>query len=82
VNYTIANHHSGSNLQIPTQKMDRFCPKNRGFLQKNRGPTEIILHFFSCFFQFLGILPVANPCFSMTNANPTPPKKIVPETLP
>ncbi len=29
-----------------------------GVLQKNRGPTEIILHFFSRFFCFLGFFPL------------------------
>jgi hypothetical protein len=29
-----------------------FEPKKRAILQKNRGPTEIILHFFSRFFGF------------------------------
>ncbi len=39
-------------------KQARLWPKNRGLLQKNRGPTEIILHFFSSFYVFWGLFPL------------------------
>jgi hypothetical protein len=35
-----------------------FWPKKGAILQKNRGPTEIILHFFSRFSGFLGFSPL------------------------
>jgi hypothetical protein len=46
-----------SNLQITRPDKGRFCPKKRGVLQKNGGPTEIISHFFSRFFGFWGFPP-------------------------
>jgi hypothetical protein len=41
-------------LQISALKEARFCLKIRAILQKNGGPTEIILHFFSRFSGFSG----------------------------
>ena len=41
-----------SNLQIMCFNKGRFWPKKRGVLQKNRGSTETILHFFSWFIDF------------------------------
>jgi hypothetical protein len=38
--------------------MPSFWPEIGAILQKNRGPTEIILHFFSCFLGFLGFFPL------------------------
>ena len=35
-----------------------FWPKNGAILQKNEGPTEIILHFFSRFSGFSGFFPL------------------------
>ena len=40
-----------------------FRRKNRGHLQKNRGPTEIILHFFSSFSFFSGFFPLQAVAF-------------------
>jgi hypothetical protein len=53
-NEALDNPHNGSNLQTIRREQVRFWPKNRAILQKNRGPTEIILHFFSRFSGFLG----------------------------
>jgi hypothetical protein len=47
-----------SSLQMMRLNKGRFCPKNGGFLQKNRGPTEIILHFFLRFYTFWGFFPL------------------------
>jgi hypothetical protein len=54
----LANPHNESNLQTVRQKGVCFCPKNEPVLQKNEGPTEIILHFFLCFSGFLGLFPL------------------------
>ncbi len=54
--------HNESNLQTMRFFKVRFWPKSGAFLQKNRGPTEIILHFFLYFPCFLGsfsLLPLA-----------------------
>ncbi len=45
-------------LQIQVLRSGCFCPKIEAVLQKNGGPTEIILHFFSRFPGFLGCFPL------------------------
>jgi hypothetical protein len=46
-----------SRLQITRPIKVCFWLKNQALLQKNRGPTEIILHFFLYFPCFLGFIP-------------------------
>ena len=45
-----------------------FWPKIGAILQKNRGPTEIILHFFSRFSGFLGFFPLQAIAFQQQAA--------------
>ena len=52
-----------NNLQITPPNRDRFWPENAGLLQKNQGPTEIILNFFSRFFCFWGFFPLQAVAF-------------------
>jgi hypothetical protein len=54
-------HLAISNLQIPPLKIHPF-------LQKNRGPTETILHFFSRFFVFLGFFHLQAVAFQQQAA--------------
>jgi hypothetical protein len=56
-------------------KQARFWPKNRAILQKNRGPTEIIFHFFLRFSCFGGLIPLQPVAFQRPAAIKTLPKK-------
>jgi len=73
--YTLANHHNGSSLQISALRRRCFCLKNRAILQKNGGPTEIILHFFSCFPGFSGFIALQAVDFQQQAAVPSLQKK-------
>ena len=53
----MSNPHNESNLQSMPLLKGRFWTKKGAILQKNRGPAEIILHFFLRFSGFLGLLP-------------------------
>jgi hypothetical protein len=54
----LSNPHNDSNLQPMRPEQVCFWPKIGAVLQKNGGPTEIILHFFSRFFGFSGFFPL------------------------
>jgi hypothetical protein len=64
-----------SGLQIETLKEVRFGPKKEAVLQKNGGPTEIILRFFLCFSDFSGFFPSQAVAFQRQAAIPLLPKK-------
>jgi hypothetical protein len=72
---TLANHHSSNSLQMTPLKSLCFCPKIRGLLQKNKGPTEIILNFFSCFLGFSAFLTLQAVVFQPLTAFQPLPKK-------
>jgi len=59
-----------SNLQTMLLKGAFFWPKIRAILQKNRGPAETILHFFLCFFRFLGFFQSQALVFQASMAIP------------
>jgi len=63
-----------SHLQTMPLPRLRFWPKNRALLQKNRGPTEIIFHFFLRFPSFWGLSPL-QPIASQRPATNQPLRK-------
>jgi hypothetical protein len=62
-------------LQIPHPEGGCFCPKIGAILQKNGGPTEIILHFFQSFHELLGFFPSQAVAFQPQAAIQPLPKK-------
>jgi len=54
----LPNPHNESNLQTMPLFIVCFWPKNEAIWQKNGGPTETILHFFSRFSSFSGFFPL------------------------
>ncbi len=56
--FIVSNPYHASNLQTMPLIKARFCLKKRAVLQKNVGPTEIILHFFSRVSDFSGFFPL------------------------
>jgi hypothetical protein len=59
-----------------------FLPQKEGHFAENQGSHGNYFALFFVFFRFFGIFPVATHCLSTTSADPTPPKKIMPKTLP
>jgi hypothetical protein len=69
-------------LQIPPLKPHPFLLKNKGRFAEKQGSGENYFAYFFPFFPFFGILHIATHCLSTATGDPTPPKKIVPKTLP
>ncbi len=70
-----ANKHSIKDLIMPSLK-------NGPIWQQNGGPAKIILHFAYCFSRFFETSCLASDWLAMTSVDATPPKKIVPKSLP
>jgi hypothetical protein len=62
------NPHRRSNLQTMRFIKACFWPEKEGVLQKNGGPTENILHFFSRFSDLLGFCPLQAIAFQQQAA--------------
>jgi hypothetical protein len=71
-----------SNLQIMPLKQGFFWAEKQGHFAEKRGFHGNYFALFFVFFTFFRISSAATLCLPTTSAAPTPPKKIVPKTLP
>jgi hypothetical protein len=59
-----------------------FLAQNQGHFAEKRGSRPKYFALFFAFFRFCGILSATSYCVATRSGDPTPPKKIVPKTLP
>jgi len=65
---------------VPDQGL--FLAEKGGHFAEKPGSHGNYFALFFAFFRFFAIFCVASHCLSTTSGRPTPPKKIVPKTLP
>jgi hypothetical protein len=64
------------------QELTNFAPQNPAVLEEQRGYRANYFALFFAFFRFSRVFPVATRYIATTSSDPTPPKKIMPKTLP